>query len=90
MRSLGQLPVEGRLQLVVPILDPSGVRRVLSVREGDNATQRALEFCLAYHVADHEDDDACCSLATQAEQLLEKRLQRKVCGGRARVSHRPL
>lgn len=63
--------------LTVPVIDPLGVRRALTVREGENATSRAVDFCLAYNVSDHEADEACQRLATQTEALLAKRLKRK-------------
>ena len=70
---LWQVVNPARLLLSIPVIDPKGVRRAMVVREGDNATQRAMDFCLAFEVSDHEDDPMCQNLAGNVEAQLKRR-----------------
>jgi len=72
-----------KLSLIMPVIDPWGVRRVVVVREGENATAVTGDFCLAYNVSEWEDDEACVELARRAEMMMEQRRGHKVGGVQA-------
>ena len=62
------------LLLAMPIVTPDGFRRVLTVVEGQNATDEALRFCMMYNITEQRMDN----IVELAVQRLDKRLRRRV------------
>lgn len=64
--------------LALPLIIPSGSRKVLVIKEHDNVTEVTTRFCLGYSVSDYKDSDVCRNLVNKATSLFEERTSRKV------------
>ena len=49
-----RLPIEPPLDITMPVIIPAGLRRVLAVRQGENVTAVAREFCVVHNISDFE------------------------------------
>jgi len=64
------------LLLAMRVFTPDGMRRVLSIHEGQNATDEALRFCMMYNIT--EESGARERVINSAVEQLEQRMKRKV------------
>lgn len=64
------------LLLAMRVFTPDGMRRVLSIHDGQNATDEALRFCMMYNIT--EESGARERVIQSAVEQLEQRMKRKV------------
>jgi len=62
------------LQMAMPVITPDGMRRVLTVTEGQNVTDEALRFCMMWNVT----EEAVDRIVQSAEERHKARLSRAV------------
>jgi len=73
-----KIPEQAQIELAVPFLDPYGIRRVVSVYQGLNATNVTQEICISYNISDDYDDPDCVGLVQKVEKMYEKRIKYRV------------
>merc|ERR1711871_363753 len=73
---------ERKLLLALPVVDPAGIKQMLAIREGDNATNVAKAFCIEHNITDYFRDDGHDgfgqTIVETAVEKLGKRLNRSV------------